>query len=139
MMILKVLFICTNNLCTSVIATSVFNNLAEKRSIDAVSDSAGIGASAGERADPFAIEVMKEIDIDISSHLSKNITPQMLKDYDFLFVMSMAQKDKLIAFDETIIPKIKVMEINDPYGKGIEQYRVCRNEIVSYIDQLLNQ
>lgn len=139
MMILKVLFICTNNLCRSVMATAVFNKLADKRSIDAVSDSAGLAAYTEEKVDALAVEVMKEIDIDISSHLSKNITPQMLNEYDFLFVMTNAHKENLTAFDESISSKIKVMDIDDPYGKGIEEYRVCRNNIVKYIDRLLEE
>ncbi len=136
---MKVLFVCTNNLCRSVMAKAVFDKLVEKRSIDAESDSAGLAVYGGEKAEEYAVEVMREIDIDISSHLSKNITPQMLNAFDFIFVMTHTQKENLSAFDETLSQKIKVMDIEDPYGKGIEEYRNCRNNIVKYIDRLLEQ
>ncbi len=134
---MKVLFVCTNNLCRSVMAKAVFDKLVDKRNIDAECDCAGLAVYGGESPETFATEVMHEIEIDISEYRSKNITPQMLNAFDFIFVMTQLQKDNLSAFDESISPKIKVMDIEDPYGKGIDEYRNCRNNIVKYIDKLL--
>ena len=134
---MKVLFLCTNDTCRSVMANAVFHTLAKKRAIDAECDSAGLAEYGGEAPDKNAIEVMREIGIDISGYRSKNISPQMLGDADFIMVMTEGQKESLCAFDPAVSSKVRVMDISDPYGHKIEDYRRCLSEIAKYMDRLL--
>lgn len=134
---MKVLFLCTNDTARSVMANAVFYTLAKKRGIDAECDSAGLAAYGGEAPDPNATEVMREVGVDISGYRSKNLNTEMLNKADFIFVMTEQQKENLCAFDQTVVNKIKVMDIPDPYGHGIDGYRQSMNEIVKYIDRLL--
>ena len=134
---MKVLFLCTNDTCRSVMANAVFYTLVKNRGIDAECDSAGLAEYGNEAPDQNAIAVMREIGIDISEYRSKNINPGMLSQADFIMVMTEQQKDSLCAFDSSVSNKVKVMNISDPYGHGIEDYRRCMSEIVKYMDRLL--
>ena len=118
-------------------ANAVFHTLAKKRGIDAECDSAGLAEYGGEAPNKNAIEVMREIGIDISGYRSKNISPQMLEQADLIITMTQSQKESLCAFDPMVENKTKVMNISDPYGHAIEDYHRCMGEIVKYIDALL--
>jgi len=63
----RILFLCTANSCRSQMAEGIANHLWSDQ-LDAFS--AGTEATY---VNPTAIEVMKEIGIDISKHQSKNI------------------------------------------------------------------
>jgi len=77
----KVLFLCTANSCRSQMAEGIFNYFFGDK----------IAAfSAGTQAifvNPIAIEVMKEIDIDISSHRSKNLFEFDGQKFDYVITL----------------------------------------------------
>lgn len=130
---MKVLFICTDNTCRSPMAKAVFDSISEKSSADVIADSAGIAAGECEDADPNAVLAMAEIGLDISSHKTKNVTPKMLSDSDYIIVMSEEQKEKLSAFDSLLTDKIRVLDVDDPSGHPIEAYRLCRSQIKEHL------
>ena len=63
----KILFVCVHNSARSQMAESIFNSLGHE---DFLAESAGFDP---KNINPFAIEVMKEIGIDISQNKSKDI------------------------------------------------------------------
>ena len=72
----KILFVCTGNSCRSQIAHGLLNNIAGDR-FEVFS--AGLSPN---KVHPMAIEVMKEIDIDISHHTSDHLDDYLDKDID---------------------------------------------------------
>ncbi len=76
----------------------------------------------------FAVEVMKEVGIDISGNLSKGIGD--LPEYDW---------DVVISLCGCSIPKgirakrVEIWDIEDPIGKDIGFYRKVRDEIARRI------
>ena len=64
----RVLFLCTGNSCRSQMAEGLLRNLAGDR-FDALS----AGANPSGYVHPLAIDVMSEIDVDISAQQSKSI------------------------------------------------------------------
>ena len=126
----KVLFICTNNSVRSQIAEGFFNNL-YKTNYKAFS--AGTQPSS---LNPYAVEVMKEVGIDISHHRSKSI--EEFKNYNFEYVITVCDNAK-----ETcpFFPGRKVIHKNfkDPakykgsVEKTIENFRKTRDEIKDWI------
>lgn len=63
----------------------------EKRGRGEVS-SAGIAALVGRPADPFAVELLAERGIDISTHRARQLTPELLAGADLVLVMDEAQR-----------------------------------------------
>lgn len=82
----KVLFLCTGNSCRSQMAEALLNTLRPDR-FEAYS--AGV---APKGIDPIAVEVMKEIGIDISKSRSKDI--EEFKDIEFDYVITLCDSAK---------------------------------------------
>ena len=72
----KILFVCTGNSCRSQIAHGLLNNIAGDK-YDVFS--AGLSQN---KVHPMTIEVMKEINIDISHHTSDHLDDYLDKDID---------------------------------------------------------
>ena len=85
----KVLFLCTGNSCRSQIA----EGFAKKYYNNCNIESAGTNPEA---VNPLAIEVMREIDIDLSNHYSKSITDEHIKSFDIAITLCGDAKDKCL-------------------------------------------
>ena len=77
----RVLFLCTSNSCRSQMAEGVTNHFFGDK-LEAFS--AGTQASY---VNPLAIEVLKEIGIDISGHRSKNLSEFDGKKFDYVITL----------------------------------------------------
>ena len=78
---LQILVLCTGNSCRSQMAEGLL-----RRHID----ESHVVASAGlepKGVNPFAVSVMREIGIDISSHTSKHLREFLDKDFDYVITV----------------------------------------------------
>lgn len=82
----SVLFLCTGNSCRSQMAEALLNTLRSDR-FEAYS--AGVSPKG---IDPLAVEVMKEIGIDISTSRSKDV--EEFKDMEFDYVITLCDNAK---------------------------------------------
>lgn len=130
---MNIIFVCTGNTCRSPMAE---HYLKSKNFDNLIVSSRGF--SGGEQANPNSISVMKEVGIDISSHVSKKITPDDIKTADAIICMSYSHKQLLEAFDINN-SNIFVLGngIDDPFGCDLNTYRNCRNDIFDAIDTLI--
>ena len=84
-----IIFLCTGNSCRSQIA----EGLAKKYLSNYTVKSAG---THPEPINPLAIEIMNEIDIDISNYKSKFFTDRELEDYDLIITLCGDAKDQCV-------------------------------------------
>jgi arsenate reductase len=77
----RVLFLCTANSCRSQIAEGIINHF-----IGGLFDAFSAGTQASF-VNPAAIEVMKEIGIDISKHRSKNLSEFDGQSFDYVITL----------------------------------------------------
>ena len=82
-----ILVVCVGNICRSPMAEALLKQRFPNKTID----SAGVGALVGHAADPAAIEIMAKQQIDITSHIAKQIDEQLAKKVDLIFTMSDGQ------------------------------------------------
>ena len=83
-------------------------------------------------ADPKkAAAVMREIDIDISAHLSKQLTPNDIKNFDTIICMSKSHSDYLKALG--IECEVLGDGISDPFGGDITVYLVLSHKAVGCV------
>jgi arsenate reductase (thioredoxin) len=125
-----VLFICTHNSCRSQMAEGLLNTL-YKDKYEAFS--AGVEKTT---VNPYAIEVMKEIGIDISKQYSKLITDFQGKEFDFVVTVCDNARETCPFFPGK---KIIHKSFNDP-SKGdipteelVDNFRKTRDEIKQWV------
>jgi arsenate reductase len=124
-----ILFICLENAGRSQMAEGFFNQKYAPKGYRAIS----AGTRPVSQINPLAIEVMKEIGIDISSQKSKIITEDMIK--------SSEKSVNMGCIDKTECPMLFINNvvdwgIEDPKGKPIEKVREIRNEIERRVKEI---
>jgi len=122
----KILFVCVENACRSQMAEVLFNSMAK----DMIAESAGI--KPAERIDEKAVEVMREIGLDVSDKKPKLLTPDMNDIFDIIVTMGCMDNCP-------VTPKEKTIEwnIEDPKDSSIEKFREIREIIQKQIESLL--
>ncbi len=130
-------FVCTGNTCRSPMAEGIFNKLAGERGIDVRAVSCGMAAVKGMAPSPNAVEVCREIGVDISGHRSAFIYDYQIGEFDKIYCMS--QEHAMILTQSIGYPpeKIEVLDVADPYGGSVEIYRMCRDIIVVCVEEII--
>lgn len=137
----KLLFICTGNTCRSPMA----EGLARKMFGDSVQvGSAGMAAYGGEGANTYALEVLKEQNVDLSRHLSRRISAELMADADWIIPMTRAQEEALKRLFPQYAKKTRYLgdwgdqkrEVLDPWGGSLEIYRQTAQEIVNLLSAM---
>ena len=126
-MIRHILVVCVGNICRSPMAEALLRR--ELRGQDGTKvHSAGLGALVGHPASEYSVELMAEIDEDITGHRAKQIHPDMVRDADLVLVMEAGHKRAIDDADSTARGKVYRLgewqdkDIDDPYRQPKEAY-----------------
>ncbi|MCX7834549.1 MAG: Sua5/YciO/YrdC/YwlC family protein [bacterium] len=148
---LKVLFVCTGNICRSPMAEYLLQEKVNQQAIGKmIVESAGTNPHpVGSYASPAAVAVMKEIGLDLSKHRSQPITPSLLRQADVILTMDDTHLDvvkNLLPSDTTKVVEVLTRwkkenqedmgGIPDPWGLDISVYRNLRDLIRKEIDRI---
>lgn len=127
---MKVLFVCRGNHGRSQLAEAIFNHLANGKHI---ATSAGTKVvterknNEGKKiTDPNIIEVMKELDIDVSEKTRNQVTSEMLEGVDRIVVM--AEPETIPEFLKSS-KKAIFWEVLDPFQESLVFTRDLRNRL----------
>lgn len=135
---MNILFVCTGNTCRSPMAQGLMDKIAKEKGGYLKAKSAGIFAFDGQRVTREAVEALKEEGIDISDHRANIIHRDLLEEADLILTMTVSHKHALLSkfrFAEGKVYTLKEYayskedDIQDPYGRGLEAYRIARDEI----------
>lgn len=104
--------------------------------------SAGVHASDSDPASAESAQVMKENQIDLSLHLSRSVTNEMLEKSDYVFALAAGHLNVLQNSRPDLAQKFRMLRpdgrsISDPFGFGIEQYRECAKEIEECVTEIV--
>lgn len=126
---MNILFVCTGNTCRSPMAEGIMKKILPEHNIS----SAGIHTVDGLSASKEAIKVSEEIDVDISSHKSRQITREMAENSDLILCMTNSHKLMIGGVKSKVFTLGEFAEvfdeIGDPFGGSIDEYRACRDSI----------
>ena len=132
-----ILVVCVGNICRSPMAEA----LLKQRFPNKIIDSAGVGALVGHPADPAALEIMSKQQIDITSHIAKQIDEQLAKKVDLIFTMSDGQTkwiEERWPFCRGKTFKLghwMEKDIADPYQHEMSAFETAYQDIVDGIEQ----
>jgi arsenate reductase (thioredoxin) len=110
-----VLFVCVENATRSQMAEGFFNKYAPKR-YRAIS----AGTKPVPKINPMAVEVMKEVGIDISNQISKDITEDVMRNSTYIVNMGCVEKESCPSL---FLHNLLDWSIEDPKGKSVEKVR----------------
>jgi arsenate reductase (thioredoxin) len=125
-----ILFVCVENAARSQMAEAFFRKYAPH---DYELLSAGTRPSG--QINPLAIQVMKEIGIDISKQKSKEITEDMIRNSEKIVNMGCMDKS---ACPTLFLNNVIDWNIEDPKGKPIEKVREVRDVIEQSVKELVS-
>jgi len=140
--VFRILFVCAGNTCRSPMATGILRKLLPEELLSRVEiDSAGVGAVSGEPALGGAVEAAAARGVDISRHVSKKLTPELVRKADLILVMERSHMDKVREMCPAKTEHVMLLtelgerpargdgDIADPIGGTEEVYRRCYSQI----------
>ena len=122
-----VLFACVHNAGRSQMAAAFFQKFANPQLAQGIS----AGTEPAEQVHPVVVEVMREINIDLSSIRPQKLTEELAKKVDLLITMGCGECCPYI-------PDLRRIDwaVEDPKGKLLEEVRIIRDEIKKRVQTL---
>jgi protein-tyrosine-phosphatase len=125
----SVLFVCVQNAGRSQMAEGFFEKYASKEY-----EGISAGTMPVSEINPLAVKVMREVNIDISSQKSKEITEDMIRNSSRIVNMGCMDKESCPSL---FMQNLLDWNIEDPKDKQIEKVREIRDEIEQRVKELV--
>jgi protein-tyrosine phosphatase len=144
----NILFVCAGNICRSPMAEWQLKALLRENPIPGMQvGSAGLIALPDNAASFNAVRVARENSISLEEHRARLINTELIDNADLVLVMESHQGHELIANHPQASEKILLLRhfarygsrergISDPYGRNLEAYRFCFEDIKECVESL---
>jgi len=129
---LRLLVVCTANICRSPLAAAVLQKTLPPGSARIAS--AGVRALSGNPADPTVQGLARERGYgDLAAHRSQPVLPMMLAQHDIVLAMEERHVADILAMAPTLTGRVRryaeplagVVDIADPIGQSRPVYESC--------------
>jgi len=129
----SILFVCTANICRSPMAQALFLARLQSECLewrDWRVESAGTWALDGKPASKYSQKVMEKRGYNLTGHIARTVTADMLKQFDLILTMEPGQKEALQVEFPSVAQRVYMISemegkqdpVADPYGGPVEKY-----------------
>lgn len=139
----EIITVCTANICRSPVVEAVLRDRLAAKGLEGWQvQSAGTWAQNGQPASLYSREILAERGLDISDHISKIITLELLEQADLVLCMETGHAEALRAEFSQHAAKIFLLtemighrySISDPYGGPRDGYERMINDVTELIE-----
>jgi protein-tyrosine-phosphatase len=141
----SVLFVCSANQMRSPVAAALFEDLLRRRGLAAgwKIGSAGVWATDGAPASVLAQAAVKERGLDLSRHRSREVTEELLREFDLVLVMEAEQRDALAEAFPRFSSRVhrlaemagEARDVGDPLGGSPDRIHGTLDEIADLLER----
>lgn len=131
---MKVLFVCVGNSGRSQMAEAIFNYVAPKNMT-----ATSAGTRPATRVSRKAVEVMREIGLDMRGAKPKKLTPEMVEEADRIITMGCINESSCPTFLVKDKSKLNDWNIEDPKDLPEDKVREIREQITSRVMDLITE
>lgn len=150
---MKVMFICTGNICRSAMAHALLEKRAKEENKHIVVSSCGVYAEDGDVSPYNAIRIMDYYyDTDLTNHKATYIRNSNIKEMDIILCATISHRNQVISMYPELSDKVFTMkeyantgknerdlDIKDPWGYDLEVYRNCAEEISEVVEKIIKE
>ncbi len=128
---MKILILCTGNSCRSQMAEGFLRFFAPEAEI------VSAGTNPSEKVHPKAIQVMKEVNIDISAHIPKSVQQFLDQEFDYVITVCGGAQESCPMFTGKVKKRLHIGFIDPAEAAGTDNeilavFRNVRDQIRNY-------
>ncbi|MDQ4040729.1 MAG: arsenate reductase ArsC [Actinomycetota bacterium] len=123
----RVLFVCLHNAGRSQMSEALFERAADGRH-----EARSAGTTPAQRVHPEVVDVMRDLDIDLSDRVPRRLTPELAEWADVVVTMGCGDECPYI-------PGRRYLDwdLPDPKGRPVAEVRAIRDDIADRVGALL--
>jgi arsenate reductase len=125
----RVLFVCLQNAGRSQMSRALF-----ERAAGGAHEADSAGTTPADRVHPEVVEVMRELDVDLSGEQPKELTRELAERADVVVTMGCGDACPYIPGKRYVD-----WELPDPAGRPLGEVRAIRDEIAERVKGLLDE
>ncbi len=105
---MRILFVCTGNICRSAMAEAFARDLLASRNggCDVSISSAGLDADEGQAPPDEVVEVMRDLGLEVSGHRAKRLCEDDIEASDLILAMAMHNSSRLLTRHQEAVGKV---------------------------------